>query len=449
MDTLTDDRLRNRIWSRSFALWIVAIYMALSIIRPWEMLFPVLADFHFERIFAITMVVVAYFSSRSKFQMSLQSWTVLIFLIVLGVTGLAADNKTLAWESWYVTFTVAVVYLVLQLVVRTPDDLVFIVIWYILTMAAYLGKAEWEYFVNGSAVLDMGVHRLIGIETTEGHPNSVAQATVITMPILLSLWLCRSEISRSWPTLQRKLWTLFLVAYLLLCLTSIVLTNSRMGMISIGFFAGLAVLRRKGIWIKIRAILLVGIFLAVAWSLMPAENQNRLRTLWDPEAGPASAYASEEGRREGFNAGLEMFHRFPWLGVGLGNFREYRVANLDGIDLEAHNLIGQLLGETGIIGTAAFALMVLVTFRNSNKLILHARVYPHADTGKVMAGLGVAFHEVILLLLFTGISSHNMDKVQWLWIAAFALIGLRFMQQEASVQYSTAQKIQGREITSV
>jgi O-antigen ligase len=421
--------------------------MALSIIRPWEILVPALADLHFERIFAITMLVMVFFSSRNKFQMSLQSWTVLMFIIVLGSTGLAAQNTALAWESWYVIFTVAVVYLVLQLIVRTPHELVFILIWYIVTMAVYLGKAQWEFFVHNSAMFDMGVNRMVGIEKTNGHPNAVAMATVVSMPILLSLWLVRSEISRSWPTLYRKLWAPFLVVYFLVCAISIVLTNSRMGMVSAGLFMGFAVLRRKGIWTKMGPILLGGILLATAWSLMPEDSQNRLRTLWDPGAGPANAYVSVQGRVEGFKAGIEMFDRFPWLGVGIGNFREYRVAYLDGIDLEAHNLLGQLLSETGIIGTAAFALMVLVIFGNISKLIVLARAYAYTDTGKIMASLGEAFRDMILLLLFTGISNHNMDKFQWLWIAAFALIGLRLMQQEASVQYSPAPQIQDREGT--
>ena len=44
-----------------------------------------------------------------------------------------------------------------------------------------------------------------------------------------------------------------------------------------------------------------------------------------------------------FYAGLGMFSRYPMVGIGPGNFVAYRVKNLDGIPLEAHNLAGQIM----------------------------------------------------------------------------------------------------------
>ena len=411
--------------------------MSMSIVRPWEVLFPWMAEIRFERLLGAAMLLAVFIGARSQFRMSLQTATVFLFLSALGLSGIASLSMTLAWDAFYPVLSVVAVYLALQFVIRTPYELLFIVIIVVVTMAAYFGKAEWEYYVNNSGIYDMGVHRMVGLDKTDGHPNAVAQTAVITMPIVLSLWLVRHEVIQRWPTLYRKLFPLFLIATFLLCATSVVLTNSRMGMLASGFFVGLAVLRRKGMWKRAWLVLLAVLMLIATWHFMPEESQNRLRTLWDREAGPANAYTSAEGRVEGFIVGMEMYHRFPWLGVGIGNFKEYRVAYLDRVDLHAHNLLGQLLGETGMIGTVAFIFMMLVTFWNINKLINQARGNPQTDTGKIMENLGIAFREIMWLLLFTGISSHNLYKIYWIWIAAFALVGTRLMQSLAALPQRT------------
>ena len=54
----------NRHWSRSLGLWMVAIYIVLFLIRPWEILSPWLASFRFERMYAISMICVVVVMGR-------------------------------------------------------------------------------------------------------------------------------------------------------------------------------------------------------------------------------------------------------------------------------------------------------------------------------------------------------------------------------------------------
>ena len=90
------------------------------------------------------------------------------------------------------------------------------------------------------------------------------------------------------------------------------------------------------------------------------EHKNRFKSIWDPTAGPMSAHVSALGRMQGLEAGITMFKRFPFTGVGINNFIEYRVSHIDGIPLNAHNLYGQILGEVGFMGAFSFSLMVLM-----------------------------------------------------------------------------------------
>jgi len=88
---------------------------------------------------------------------------------------------------------------------------------------------------------------------------------------------------------------------------------------------------------SVRNVLAVGLILATAWVVLPDEQRNRIRTIWDASINE-SATGSAEGRMAGFKAGIAMFLRYPILGVGPGCFIEYRVEHLDGVNLVSHKL---------------------------------------------------------------------------------------------------------------
>ena len=54
--SMDDSPIDNRHWSRSPGLWLVAIYLVLFLIRPWELLVPALGAIRFERMYAIAMI---------------------------------------------------------------------------------------------------------------------------------------------------------------------------------------------------------------------------------------------------------------------------------------------------------------------------------------------------------------------------------------------------------
>jgi O-antigen ligase len=121
-----------------------------------------------------------------------------------------------------------------------------------------------------------------------------------------------------------------------------------------------------------------------------------------------------------------MFERFPISGVGIGNFIPYRVSNVDGIPLNAHNLYGQVIGETGVIGGLTFFIMVIVTIQSCGKIRIRAR---NIDDPKltVLSGLALACRNAVILLAFEGLFGHNLLRFNWLWLAAFSALALQFV----------------------
>jgi O-antigen ligase len=165
---------------------------------------------------------------------------------------------------------------------------------------------------------------------------------------------------------------------------------------------------------------------------MPAENKGRMSTIWSPEEGPSNAQVSAEGRIEGYKAGMAMFRRYPFTGVGVGNFIAYRVPNVDGIALQAHNLEGQLLGEMGLVGCFTFLLMVGATFGNARRIIRYAG---NQTNGALLclSDLARTSRLSLLLLIFLGTFGHNLYRFNWLWIAAFCVLALRFTRERLQV----------------
>jgi O-antigen ligase len=163
------------------------------------------------------------------------------------------------------------------------------------------------------------------------------------------------------------------------------------------------------------------------WLVAPSEQKDRLRTIWDPTAGPANAQASAKGRWDGFLAALKMLEARPLTGVGVGNFLPYRVSNVDGVGLVAHNLPGQVLGETGWLGGICFGLMVHAIWRSARRLaapsILEAR-------GEMFQEFAVALKLSLALLLLFGLSLHNALRFNWIWIAAFGVLAWEFRDLE-------------------
>ena len=437
----SDEELAAGIWPRSLAVWIAALYMALFILRPWEQSsLAWLNEIHFERLYGLCMIVMAIFSASVRRDahwrplpgytpVNRQNLAVGLFVAAIGLSTFLASNFDLAWEKCYAALTVVAFYLVLRLVVQTPYELLFLATCYVVAMGMYLMKAQWEYFRYGRHDYTMGVTRLIGIETSQGGPNALAISIVLSLPIWLFLYSARKGFTETWPSFWRKLFVPGLVAYFGLAISSLVMTRSRTGFVTFVVFLALLALRRQGLQRKAAAAL-TGLFvLGALWLVMSNEAKDRFRTIWNPEAGRADAYTSAIGRVEGFRAGVEMFSRYPFTGVGPGNFIPYRIANLDGVRLEAHNLAGQVLGETGFFGAATFAFMVAIALVNCQTARKLARAGFDGEAD-ILFGFGTACRDTILLLLFEGLFDHNMTRYNWLWVAAFASVALRFAAAE-------------------
>ena len=105
-----------------------------------------------------------------------------------------------------------------------------------------------------------------------------------------------------------------------------------------------------------------------------------------------------------WEASWQMFLDHPWRGVGIGAFRAaypaYRLEQATEPEMSfAHNLVLNLLAETGIPGLVTFALVVGGWVRRSLRALGSARQPEHRDT---MAALLAALAAMLTHQLFDG-----------------------------------------------
>lgn len=451
-----NDRLIRRMWPRSAFVWIVAAYIAMFIIRPWENLIPELGALHFERLMVAGIVVATVVCSGFRVRMTPIMLSVFGMVSVISLGSLFAQDVSLAEPEITELIGTFISFVVLTKVIKTPYQMMFIITSYVVVTTTYLAKSQWEYLLNGSYKVEMGVIRLIGIDLTFAHPNEVASTALYSLPFIYLLWESRGLFTAQWPRLWQRLFPLFLVASFLVSAVAIVLTQSRSGQVGLLLFGCMVAVRTGGIAKKLKYVVVGGLIALTVFVFLPEKFQARFRSLWDSkveqEYDLSGTNASAEGRLEGFFAGIEMFKEHPIHGVGLGNFADYRVkSNIDENALDAHNTVGELLGETGFSGFLCFVVFVVVFLYQCRQIRRIARRAPDNNRLQLFGQVGLACRDSAFLLLYKSVSAHNFQRYNWMWFAAFAMAALFFARKEyqrhlASAAAESALEAEQREL---
>jgi O-antigen ligase len=119
-------------------------------------------------------------------------------------------------------------------------------------------------------------------------------------------------------------------------------------------------------------------------------------------------------------AGL-LFAGNPVLGVGYGNFKTALVSAIavpDGLMLDAHNLYLELLAETGVVGFAAFAVLVITCLRQARRMLSETEEMSKiVGFGTIVAIAGVLVHGMVEYVF------HNSPQCAAMFYLLPALLG--------------------------
>lgn len=405
----------------SAVLMMVCVYIFLVIERPWESI-RYLEGIPIERVCAIAMILVAIFNQRFRIISAPTNKWVYSLLLLHFILAPFAFNTGFALEQGVEYAKMVVLYLLMLSVADDEESLKILVKAYVFSTMLYAVHSLWEYY-NGRHVWRMGISRMIGADATFNDPNSFGASIVLSLPFVYAL--LRTELSNK----LRKIY----YAYFGIAVICVVLTGSRTSFVALISLCLLFVAVQKGKRLFVIAAVTLALT-GIVWSVMPAEKQNRIRTLWDSEAGPENAQQSADGRMIGWKASWRMFKQTPFTGVGAGgkNYVGYRMDNqVDDGERSAHQshiLYGEVLAEFGIFGAFVFAGLIASVFKINNFLrrtVQNNQVQTFSDIlpNAILAGL--------LLLLVFGIGGHNFYRPLWLWLAAWSGVLLNLYYQRS------------------
>jgi O-antigen ligase len=395
-------------------------YMFLFIERPWE-IWPSLAGLHIERVYMLLVLAIFLLLPKPAFRWHIQHLWVLLFLLLHFLLAPFAFSPADALNQGFEYFKVVTFYFLLVWSIRDEQAFRKFLFAFIVVMGMFMSHSFREYLC-GRHECRMDIVRMIGVGGLND-PNAFAASIVFSLPFLR----CLAQTERN------KFYKLGYLGYGLLSAVCIVLTGSRSGFVTLVLFLALeswSFIRKSKRTLTV--LIVLPIVAVLAWQLIPDDKKLRIETIWDSGAGPANAADSAQGRIEGLKAGLRMFLANPLTGVGAGgeNFIKYRVAKDDGTDLQAHNLLGQLLGEMGLFGAMTFLAQILTAWSTSNRVAALDRAFP-GTAGPFLSSFARAARTALVLMLFCGMFSHNLYRFLWLWIFAWLALASQFSEDRA------------------
>ena len=393
--------------------WLLVGYMFLFIHRPFEV-WPVLGDLRVERLYMAGMIVAWLLASPKRLVPNLHHAAYAAFAAAVLLAWLMSPWMERSQPLVEDYFKVVVFYGLLVTTVRDEAALKKVAVGFLVVMGIYIGHSFRE-FLGGRHVYRMGIVRLIGVDSTMSDPNSFGASVVFALPFVAALWRAGVGGRRG---------KVLLTGYTGLSMLCILLTGSRSSLLGLGLWALIVVLgsRRRFLFLGLAAVAAPLAFVA-----LPESLQTRFETIVNPDAGPANAKESGEGRIQGFLTGLDLWAANPLTGVGPGAWRP-----ATGSAIESHNLPGQLVGELGTLGLLAF-LAVLAGFA-ANGLRMRAIRRDHPEwSNHLIFQVSSATLVGVVLLLFMGNFGHNLFRYSWLWYGGFLLIARHCAEERLGV----------------
>ncbi len=387
-------------------LWLLVGYMWLFIHRPFEV-WPWLGELRIERVYMLATIAYWAVCAPKMWLSCRNNVPVALLAATFFLASQLSPYATFAYvEDW---FKILVFYVLLITSIQNERELRILVVAFVCIAALYELHTLRE-FLLGRCKYEMGVKRMIGIDVTLSHPNSMGASVDYALPFLYPMW-----------TLAAKRWQrLAIVGAFVLGATCVLLTGSRSS------FVGLAALVLVGIVLsryRWRVLPLLLLAAPIIWMSLRGDLQNRYMSLIDPSKGVGFAQASAEGRTKSFLDGMQSFAANPLFGAGLGSY--YAKTGF-----YTHNVYNEAMGELGFPG-----LLILIGFAWAFGADFFEARRLRGDSLDVdevfLYRVCVAATGTCLMLFFLGWGMHNLMRCNWLWCGAFSGAAVQFLRQRA------------------
>lgn len=342
-----------------FILWRPAIgiflWVWVSVMNPHRLTWGFAYDFSFAQLIAIATLIGILFSKEPK-RLPITPVTVVLFLMVLwmNVTTFFAIDIAQSLPMWDRMMKIQLMIFV-SLFILYSEQHVRVLMWVIAGSVAFFGIKGGLFIlrIGGDGGLVWGPPGSFIQDN-----NSLALATVMTIPLLYYLFLQSNKRWLRWG----------LLAAMTLCGISVLGSYSRGGLVAIAAMIGF-------LWWKSHSKIVTGLVLAllipVAIGFMPGSWEERMRSIQNYEQDESSM-----GRINAWTTAINLANDRPLVGGGFEVHSESvyaRYAPDPSVVRSAHSIYFQMLGEHGYVGLALFLVLWTLVWRDASWLARQAR----------------------------------------------------------------------------
>lgn len=403
----------NRNRKPNYTILLIVVYLWALIATP-QYRFDLLATLQYEKIIVGLAWLTLLLSGRFQPRFTKTSGLLLVFYLWMLLSYFASPYPDTWNAQWWLTtyWKLLVFYFLVLFSVQDVDDLHVLLAGVVVVSGLYQLHSWMDFIQGGAYVYQQGVRRIVGVwsPTGLGAPNHFALMALFALPFGVA-----------WYRLaQSRLLRLGLIGFVVMCCASILFSGTRGALFGLAFYVIARYAHRLLRPVPIMAVALSG---AVALAVLPQSLTSRYLSVFVEDASqvPAEelAEASAQSRIEGLKDGWRLALERPLLGWGPGSSpvarsevrpQDSEVTWEDEAVLQLHSLYGQVMGETGFVGTFLAMWIVLHSLFQLRRL--------RREASGAAAEWASALFLALLIYMFYGFASHTLYRFNWLLLFA-------------------------------
>ncbi len=208
---------------------------------------------------------------------------------------------------------------------------------------------------------------------TFGQPNPFAGYLNLTLPILVGIALFA-------PGRWLRVWVALAAAAVAVVMVTTLSRGAWLGFAVALLVMGIVASQRVAVWIWLSLLAGSMVILAAVFGVIPFGVSGRVLAAFGLSGVSLDSVTSENfsavQRLAFWQAGLNMFQNNPVLGVGIGNYissyPQYAAQGWETVLGHAHDYYLNAAAETGLVGLAAYLLLVVAAFREVGRAVARA-----------------------------------------------------------------------------
>lgn len=364
-------------------------------------LYPVFGKVRFELIIGLLVIVIIcchdnHDTIRSSNNLISKYFWLFLIAVLISVPQSVLVSHSWDWFTYY--GKKCFIYFFGIAILLDDERKLLEYVWVVVISMFWFYSIPFIHYIQGD--ISIVVHDVQRVEAATGlNVNGLANNIVQTLPFIYFTVLYERKLYR-----KAILCTFGIIGFV-----TVFMTGSRGGVIGLASLLALLAYFSKR---KIRTAILVGSISIISLYFISSSLLVRYMTIFELGGSGVSA----QSRIDGLIHGISMFIKRPILGVGIGAYPVARKSYFN-CSVWAHNLYGQLIGELGILGTLAWALMVYYTIKYARAIRKHIELFDR-NQYLFLYYLTLAVEISTYVRLVLGMTNHGLHIFLWYTNAA-------------------------------